>query len=144
MTRLGPATGEAGVQVLADRYRAVTREHGGPVVQACDTCARVQFPPMLACAACGSLELSFVGCGPTGRVGTFVTVHTSEVTPSMSIPRRLRDQVPYSSVYVVPDGAPGVRLPALMLGPDQERLAVGAAVTLEVTDHPALIAHLSG
>ena len=45
---------------------------------------------------------------------------------------RLLDEVPYSSVYVEPDEFPGVRLPALMVGDQQEFLAVGLPVELQV------------
>lgn len=143
-TVLGACEPERGVQALADQHRAVTQRHGGPVAQACDACAGIQFPPMLACRTCGSAELSWIACGATGTIGTYVTVHTRHATPSMSIPRRLLDQVPYTSVYVVPDAVPTVRLPALMTGPQQERLAVGAAVTLSVAESPALVADLAG
>ncbi|QIZ37991.1 Zn-ribbon domain-containing OB-fold protein [Saccharopolyspora sp. ASAGF58] len=123
-----------GVQGLADEFREIAEAHKTPVAQRCDRCGAGFFPPLLGCRECGSPELSWVSCGVTGTVGTFVTVHTAEATPSMAIPRRLLDKVPYTSVYVVPDALPAVRLPALMLGAQQERLAVGARVRLHDAD----------
>jgi uncharacterized OB-fold protein len=122
----------AGAQGLADQYHALLREHRVPLVQRCAACASAYFPPLLNCRSCHSDELAWVPAGARGRVGTFVTVHTREQTPSMSIPRRLLDEVPYSSVYVEPDEFPGVRIPALMVGDQQEFLAVGLPVELQV------------
>jgi uncharacterized OB-fold protein len=122
----------AGAQGLADQYHALLREHRVPLVQRCAACDSAYFPPLLSCRSCHADDLSWVPAGTRGRVGTFVTVHTREQTPSMSIPRRLLDDVPYTSVYVEPDDFPGLRLPALMVGDQQQLLAVGLPVELEV------------
>jgi uncharacterized OB-fold protein len=139
---LGSCPVERGVQGIADDYRAVMEEHRVPVAQRCDECSAAQFPPLLGCRSCLSARLSWVSCGDRGVVGTFVTVHTAETTPSMSIPRRLLDKVPYSSVFVAPDDLPGVRLVALMLGPQQERLAVGLAVRLDASGGAVVLAEV--
>jgi len=122
----------AGSQGLADQYHALLAEHRMPLVQQCKACSTAYFPPLLSCRSCHSDELAWAPAGARGRVGTFVTVHTRDATPSMSIPRRLLDEVPYTSVYVEPDGAPHLRIPALMVGDGQQHLAVGDRVELAV------------
>jgi uncharacterized OB-fold protein len=129
---------QQGVQALADEYRAVIGLHQVPLAQRCEECQTAQFPPMLACPSCGSDSLWWVDAGPTGTVGTYVTVHTRDATPSMSIPRRLLDSVPYTSVYVNPDALPTVRLAALMVGDQQAELHVGSRVTFDAADPSVL------
>jgi hypothetical protein len=85
-----------------------------------------------------------MAAGSRGKVGTFVTVHTRDQTPSMSIPKWLLDQVPYTSVYVEPLDIEGVRIPTLMVGDQQSSLAVGDEVELEVHVDGAIHAHLRG
>jgi uncharacterized OB-fold protein len=141
---LGRSDPSGGVQALAEEYRAVAREHRTAVAQRCNSCASTQFPPMLACPVCGCAGLSWVSCGEVARVGTFVTVHTAQATPSMSIPRRLRAVVPYTSVFAAPDAVPGVRVPALMLGPQQRDIRVGSAVGFDFSDDYGLLVNLLG
>lgn len=141
---LGRSDPSRGVQALADQHRAVAREHRTAVAQRCDSCACPQFPPMLACPACGSAMLSWVSCGGTATVGTFVTVHTAQATPSMSIPRRLRAVTPYTSVFAAPDAVPEVRVPALMLGPQQRDIRAGSAVAFDFSDDYGLLVNLLG
>ena len=131
---LAPAAVEHGVQALANDYRSAVATNGAMIAQKCDTCATCHFPPLLACSKCHSANLSWIDCGPTGTVGTFVTVHAQTVTPSMAIPKWLLDRTPYSSVYVIPDAIPSIRVPALMEGPQQEKLAVGAQVRFDLSE----------
>ena len=135
---------EAGAQGLADQYRALLREHRVPLVQRCADCGTACFPPLLSCRKCHSDRLGWVPAGTRGAVGTFVTVHTRESTPSMSIPKRLLDEVPYTSVYVEPLHVPDVRIPALMVGAQQHSLAVGDEVDLEVPEDGPIRAHVQG
>ncbi len=135
---------DAGSQCLADQYRALLREHRLPLVQRCAECGAAHFPPLLRCRSCHSARLDWVDAGPWATVGTFVTVHTREQTPSMSIPKRLLDEVPYTSVYVEPQDVPGVRLPALMVGQQQGSLAVGDLVRLEVPENGPIRAEREG
>ena len=132
--RLSPATVGDGVQALAEDYRTAISDHGVMIAQQCDECATFYFPPLLACSRCHSEKLSWVDCGPTGAVGTFVTVHAQTVTSSMAIPKWLTGRTPYSSVYVVPDAIPSIRVPALMEGPQQDALAVGSKVTFDLSE----------
>jgi uncharacterized OB-fold protein len=141
---LGRADPAGGVQALAVQHRAVAREHRTAVAQRCDSCARWQFPPMLACPVCGSSKLSWLSCGDTATVGTFVTVHTAQGTPSMSIPRRLAAVAPYTSVFAAPLAVPEVRLAALMLGPQQHHIRVGSAVGFDFSDDYGLMVNLLG
>jgi uncharacterized OB-fold protein len=131
----------AGAQGLAQQYDALLRERREPLVQHCSDCTATYFPPLLSCRSCHSDALVWKPSGSRAVVGTFVTVHTRESTPSMSIPRRLLDEVPYTSVYVEPLAAPGVRIPALMVGEQQEGLAVGDIVDLEVLEAGPIRAH---
>jgi hypothetical protein len=62
----------------------------------------------------------------------------------MSIPRRLLDEVPYTSVYVEPLEVPGVRIPAVMVGDQQAALAVGDVVELDVPEEGPIRAHRQG
>lgn len=134
LRRLSSAPVTKGVQALADDYRATASESGTMIAQQCDNCATAFFPPLLACTNCHSESLSWVDCGPTGKVGTFVTVHAQTVTPSMAIPKWLRGRTPYSSVYVVPDAIPTIRVPVLMEGSQQDRLAIGTAVRFDLSE----------
>jgi uncharacterized OB-fold protein len=143
LVMLGGSDTSRGTHGLAEQFRATVHAHKVAVAQHCDSCGTSQFPPMLGCPVCGSSDLSWVSCGDAGTVGTFVTVHTADATPSMSIPRRLRAHAPYTSVYVVPDAVPGVRVPALMIGSQQSQLRIGSPVTLEVSDELGLLANLS-
>jgi uncharacterized OB-fold protein len=144
-TTLGPCANLISIQAMADEHRALVRAQGSPVVQRCDECRLPSFPPMLGCPRCGSSQLSWILAGKTGTVGTFVTVHRRDATPSMTIPRRLLDQIPYTSVYITPDKAPEVRIAALMTGTQQGDLAVGSRVQLHVADDsPTVIADLVG
>jgi uncharacterized OB-fold protein len=134
----------AGAEGLANQYRALLNAHRVPLVQRCANCATAYFPPLLNCRTCHSDELRWVSAGSRGRVGTFVTVYTRDQTPSMSIPRRLLDEVPYTSVYVEPINIEGVRIPALMVGIQQASLAVGDEVELEVLQDGLISAHRWG
>lgn len=140
---LAPCSVERGVQGLADEFHETVATHKTPAAQRCDDCGTAYFPPLLGCRACASPRLSWVACGEAATVGTFVTVHTAEATSSMSIPRRLVSQIPYTSVYAIPDALPSVRLAALMVGPQQEKLAVGVPVRLEVANGRTLLASIA-
>ena len=141
-TVVGRAPVEQGAQALADHYRQLVSEHRVALVQRCDECSADFFPPLLGCSRCHSSELSWIDCGATGTVGTFVTVHARIVTPSMGIPKWLRESTPYSSVYVVPDAVPTVRVAALMDGDQQDRLRVGARVRFALSEPRVLRVHL--
>ena len=134
---------ELGAKALADNYRLVAAERRAVLAQACSRCEVQFFPPLLSCSKCHSDELSWIECGMFGVVGTFVTVHARTVTPSMGIPNWLRNRVPYTSVYVVPDAVPAVRIPALMEGSQQDHLAVGSRVEFDLSDPRTLHVNLS-
>jgi uncharacterized OB-fold protein len=140
---VGRVDTDAGVQAVANEHRALSGQLRAPLAQRCDACGTGQFPPLLACPNCGSRDLSWIACGDTGTVGTFVTVHTAQATASMSIPRRLQDAVPYTSVFVIPDAVPDVRVAALMLGEQQVELRVGARVAFAFSDDYGLLVDLA-
>ena len=139
---LGRSPVELGAQGVADDHRTTSAAHGAVVAQRCDRCRACFFPPLLGCSGCRSSDLSWIDCGETGTVGTFVTVHGNLVTPSMGIPKWLVDRMPYTSVYVVPDAVPTLRIPALMEGPQQADIRVGSSVCFDTSDPRSLGAHL--
>ena len=141
---LGQCNVAAGAQALADEFREVASEHQVALAQSCDSCNTVLFPPMLGCPACASDRLSWIDCGVRAKVGTFVAVHTAEATPSMGIPGRLRDKVPYASVFAIPDDYPAIRLAALVIGDDVAKVQIGAAVTLDATSLPLIASLVAG
>lgn len=140
---LGRSPVELGAQRLADNHRQTAAAHEAVVAQQCDRCATCFFPPLLGCSVCQSSELSWIDCGETGKVGTFVKVHGNLVTPSVGVPKWLVHRMPYTSVYAVPDAAPTLRIPALMEGPQQAHIRVGAPVRFDTSDPRSLGAHLA-
>jgi uncharacterized OB-fold protein len=140
---VGPVNTSAGVQAMADEHRALAKRLRAAIAQECDSCGTGQFPPLLSCPVCGSSSMNWVSCGDAGTVGTFVTVHTRQATASMSIPRRLRDAAPYTSVFASPDALPTVRVAALMLGDQQAEMRVGARVTFAFSDDYGLMVDLA-
>lgn len=78
------------------------REHR-ILLQRCDSCGRVRFPPMPACPHCGARGHQEVEALGGGRVHALVRVHRA-LTPAM------RDEVPYAVAVVQLDE--GARLVA--------------------------------
>jgi uncharacterized OB-fold protein len=127
----------AGTRGLARDYEKQLAAAARPLIQACDACQHVQFPPMLRCPRCGSAGLAWVDGGATGRISTFVTVYAEEATPGYSLPGRLASRTPYTTLFVALDEHPGVRIPALLADGDAPPLTGTApAVSLTVSAPP--------
>lgn len=125
----------AGQVSLAAQFATLTSELRAVVAQVCSECERVQFPPMLACTSCHSRELNWGDVGGAGTVYSWVIVTGGEERVSYTIPWRLRDQLPYATVFVQPAAvAEEFRIPVLMVGPDVEVLRAGLGVTTAVND----------
>jgi uncharacterized OB-fold protein len=71
------------------------REHR-IVLQACDQCARVRFPPMPGCPYCGAVGRREVDVDGRGRLYSWVGVHRA-LTPDMA------GEVPYNVGVVAMD-----------------------------------------
>lgn len=65
-------------------------------LEACDTCARVRFPPMPACPYCGTVGGREREGSGRGRVYSWIRVHRA-LLPEMA------DQLPYTIVTVTLD-----------------------------------------
>jgi len=99
------------------------REHR-IVLQQCDACGRVRFPPMPACPWCGASEAHAITASGLGQVYSWVGVPRA-LTPG------LEAEVPYTIATV--DLAEGARVFARLEG--AEPSAPGGAVTATFVDH---------
>lgn len=106
-----------GAPALAKQFHEITADRKMVVCQRCDRCGRVQFPPLMACSRCSSRDLAWVDAGEEGTVESWVTVSTANTTLGYSVPKRLIDSVPFTTVFVQPKAFEEVlRLPAFMAG----------------------------
>lgn len=106
---------QRGTVGLAQQYHELLAQ-GKVAVQGCRSCDHMTFPPLLLCPRCGEGPLQWWSAGPTACAISWVTVHVSDSTDTISLPRRLRRLVPYTTVVVELDHFPDVRIAALMLG----------------------------
>ena len=89
---------------------------------------RSQFPALERCRRCGG-ELRYEPLGGAGMIHSFIVQH-HRVAPGFDAER------PYAIALVVPDEAPGVRLPCRIVGADPHAVRIGARVEAEVTALP--------
>jgi uncharacterized OB-fold protein len=94
------------------------------VLQRCDACGRVRFPPMPACPWCGGPDAQWITASGEGRVYSWVGVQRA-LTPG------LEAQVPYTIATV--ELAEGPRVFGRLEGP--EPASPGGAVTAMFVDH---------
>jgi uncharacterized OB-fold protein len=92
--------------------------------QRCDGCARLQHPPRLACASCGSVSFSFAPVCGRGRVYTWTVTHQALV-PAFA------HELPYAAV--VSELEEGVRIVTGIreMTPDMLALDLPVEVVLE-------------
>lgn len=106
-----------------DFYRrlAATRELA---FQRCDGCRRLQHPPRLTCASCGSASFSFAPASGRGRVYTWTVTHQALV-PAFA------HETPYAAV--VTELEEGVRIVTGIraMTPDMLSLDLAVEVVLE-------------
>jgi len=94
------------------------------ILQRCDACGRVRFPPMPACPWCGAADARWITASGEGRIYSWVGVQRA-LTPG------LEDDVPYTIATV--DLAEGARVFARLEG--AEPVAPGGAVRAMFVDH---------
>ncbi|GAF48889.1 Zn-ribbon domain-containing OB-fold protein [Rhodococcus wratislaviensis] len=93
----------------------------------CTSCQEFRFPPAPVCWNCRASEVDWVELPGTGVIFTF-TVTRKPLLPALS------DVVPYVTVVVDVDEAPGVRLVAQLVGQDPETVQIGQSVRVEWDD----------
>jgi len=91
------------------------------LLQRCDGCSNLRFPPAPVCHRCRSWEFSWQQHDGAGRVHAWVTVHHP-------IPPSIAAEVPYVSALIELDA--GVLMPARLV--DVEPDAVTAGMPVEV------------
>src|SRR5579862_1673330 len=75
--------------------------HHRVVLQRCDACTRVRFPPMPSCPWCGSRQVSAVEATGRGTIYSFVTAHQA-VSPGYE------GELPYTVATVQLEDGPRV------------------------------------
>jgi uncharacterized OB-fold protein len=78
-------------------------ERGELVVQRCDSCGRLRFPPRPACPWCQSFEFSWPAVSGRGTVWSFVVAHPP-LLPAYA------ELAPYNVIVVALDEDPTIRL----------------------------------
>lgn len=105
------------------------------VVQKCNGCGTLRFPPRPYCGACRSADMSWKDMSGRGKLWSFVVVHN----PTMP---DFADKVPFPVIVVELDDAPGIRMTgnivakpgAAINSVDPKTLQIGAP--LQVTFQP--------
>jgi uncharacterized OB-fold protein len=97
---------------------------GRLVVQRCNSCQALRWPPLSGCPECRSRDTTWVDVAPTGRVWSFVVYHRAFAA-------ELRAHIPYTVVMVQIDDGPYL-VGRLMAG--SAPATVGARVAAEVVD----------
>lgn len=88
-------------------------------IKHCAACGKLQWPPRLGCAACGSDQLGWTPVAPFGTIYSWTVIHRS-LTPGF--------QPPYAVVLVELSAAPGVRLIGNLVNAPPESITAGMAV----------------
>ena len=109
-------------------FWAATREKR-LVVQKCDGCGRLRFPPHPYCAICRSAKMSWQQVSGRGKLWSFVVVHNPTL-PDFA------DKVPFPVVVVAIDEDPRIRMTGNIIASpgaainsvDPVKLKIGAAV----------------
>ena len=94
------------------------------IVQNCDSCNKLQYPPKPACELCGSDSLSWKETSAKGHVLSFFVVYDGRYQV------RIPDQ-PYNVAVITLDEDPGINFYSNLAGTPVKEVPVGAAV--EVT-----------
>ena len=115
---------------------------GKLLVQSCDDCARLRFPPHPFCAACRSPRVSWVEMSGRGRLWSYAIAH-KPVLPAFD------DVVPFPFIVVELEEDPRLRLPGNILAAegapinslDPSRLVIGMQLRVtfdRITDEVTL------
>ena len=87
----------------------------------CSKCARMHYPPVRVCTACGSRELETVRIAETGKVLTHTAIHVA--------PPGFTAHVPYVVAVIEMDD--GTRIMAQIADVEPEEVKSGIKVRLE-------------
>ena len=103
------------------RRLAATRELA---FQRCTSCARIQHPPRVTCAGCGSAAFDFARASGRGRIYTWTVTHQAFVAS-------FAHEIPYAAVVSEPEE--GVRIVTGIrdMTPDMLSLDLPVEVVLE-------------
>lgn len=72
---------------------------GRLVVQRCDSCEALRWPPLVGCPECRSRDTTWVDVAPTGTIWSFVVYHRA-------FSAALKDEIPYTVAMVQLDDGP--------------------------------------
>ena len=90
-------------------------------LQRCQNCAHFQHPPYPTCLNCMSIDLKFEPVGGRGTIYAYTFMyHTGD--------KRFASAVPYASIVVELDNAPGALIAANLLGVPHTEAKVGRRV----------------
>jgi uncharacterized OB-fold protein len=96
------------------------------LVQRCDSCARLRWPPRAICGACASFEWAWQATSGRAKVVSWIVNHhpfgEGVPSPYVVVTARLDDQ----DDILIPGGYSGP--------PDGEGLAIGATLTVDYED----------
>ncbi|WP_417725192.1 Zn-ribbon domain-containing OB-fold protein [Salipiger sp.] len=92
------------------------------LIQKCNRCDSVQFPPRHHCIKCWEADLVMVECSGRGRVESYTIVRRAPLAA-------FRDKVPYPVAAILLEEGP--RLMAGVIGEDALDVAIGDAVTVD-------------
>ncbi|MFD9880579.1 bifunctional MaoC family dehydratase N-terminal/OB-fold nucleic acid binding domain-containing protein [Streptomyces alboflavus] len=99
------------------------------LIQRCGSCARLRFPWLPGCNACGSPDWDTVEASGEGTVFSYVVMHHPPF-PAFTTPDRATDTAgPYAVVLV--ELAEGVRIISQVVGVGHDRVRIGMPVRLE-------------
>jgi acetyl-CoA acetyltransferase/uncharacterized OB-fold protein len=100
---------------------------GRLVVERCEACGALAFPPRGTCRSCRARRMTNVEITSPGRVYGY-TVNHQRWLPDL--------EVPYAVVLVEFDAAPGIRIPARLRGCTPEQVTVGMPVQVAFEPGP--------
>jgi uncharacterized OB-fold protein len=83
--------------VAAPYFQAAAE--GRLVVQRCNSCDALRWPPLSGCPECRSRDTTWVDVAPTGTIWSFVVYHRA-------FSAALKDQIPYTVAMVQLDEGP--------------------------------------
>ena len=92
------------------------------VLQNCDACDVLQYPPRQACATCGSAEkLAWKEVNGRGHISSYIVIEDGRLE------RRMPDQ-PYNLALIILDEDPRINFYSNLPGVPVDEVPVGAAV----------------
>src|SRR5262249_20847268 len=94
---------------------------GVPALQGCGTCKRFQHPPYATCVSCMATDLTFEPVNGKGAIYAYtIMYHAGD--------KRFAAAIPYASIIVELDDAPGALLAANLLEASYTEAKVGRRV----------------